>query len=172
MRILLRSPEDTRLLGRLLADALRHPDAPRAVLLRGDLGAGKTALTRAAAEALPGGEHAEISSPSFTVCNRYPTTPRMLHCDLYRCGGEVPDEILDALDAGRDLVFVEWAERLPERDLPRDVLDIRWKMCETGRLVTLRAGGGAAETALGRLSAAWERAHAEAARSAVEPQTP
>ena len=53
------------------------------ILFYGDLGSGKTTFTRGFIEALPGGENAEVSSPSFTLCNSYPTTPSVIHCDLY-----------------------------------------------------------------------------------------
>ena len=69
-----------------------------ALLLRGPLGSGKTTLTRALVEALPGGDQAEVASPSFTLCNYYPTTPPVMHCDLYRSPGSLPDEIAEGLD--------------------------------------------------------------------------
>ncbi len=58
----------------------------RALYLRGTLGSGKTTLTRGLVAALPGGEDAEVASPSFTLCNIYPTRPALLHADLYRMG--------------------------------------------------------------------------------------
>ena len=80
----------TRALARNLAAAVAeyqrlHPAEPLPViLLMGDLGAGKTTLIRFLVEALPGGENAEVASPSFTLCNVYPTTPKVQHFDLYR----------------------------------------------------------------------------------------
>lgn len=75
---------DTIRLGRWFADSLPTYPALRALLLRGPLGSGKTTFTRALVEALPGSASAEVASPSFTVCNHYPTIPPVLHCDLYR----------------------------------------------------------------------------------------
>ena len=84
--VTLHSLADTRRLGRLLAAGLREL-GPVALLLRGPLGSGKTTLTAALTAALPGGDLAEVGSPSFTICNYYPTTPPVLHADLYRSPG-------------------------------------------------------------------------------------
>ena len=80
----LRAADETAALGSILARAMTN--SPFSLLMTGDLGCGKTTLTRALVEALPGGESAETSSPSFTLCNVYPTTPPIVHCDLYRQG--------------------------------------------------------------------------------------
>lgn len=146
---------DTRRLGRLLAAALREDPAVRLCLLHGDLGSGKTTLTRAVVESLPGGDRAEISSPTFTLCNSYPTRPPVLHADLYRCPAGAPDELWDALDDGESLCFVEWGEALPEADLPKEYLDICLNSCEDKHLVTLRARGPAARRLVERLQEGW-----------------
>lgn len=156
LHLTLTTLEATERLGGLLADSMRSA-ACRVLLMHGDLGSGKTTLTRALVARLPGGATAEVSSPSFTLCNHYPTRPPVVHCDLYR-GGGVPDELCEALDDGRSLVLVEWAEQLPEAERPHDFLDIRWQTCESKRLVTLSATGPAAADALARLSAAWDGA--------------
>jgi len=129
--------EQTGVLGCALAECLRKEPSLRCLLLRGDLGSGKTTLTRFLVEALPDGDRAEISSPSFTVCNVYPTQPAVLHCDLYRTGGAVPEELSETLDAGDMAVLVEWAEYLPCSLLPQDFLDIRFQVCDAYRLVTV-----------------------------------
>ena len=122
-------------LGRALADCLCIDPSLCCILLRGELGSGKTTLTRFLVEALPGGDRAEVSSPSFTLCNVYPTTPPVLHCDLYRTGGAVPDELSETLDAGDMAVVVEWAEHLLVAQLPHDFLDISFQICDAYRLV-------------------------------------
>ena len=71
----LESLDDTARLGTLLAGMMQNAPQVRALLLQGDLGSGKTTLTRSLVAALPGGDQAEISSPSFTICNNYPTCP-------------------------------------------------------------------------------------------------
>ena len=141
---ILRSASETAALGRLLARAMAH--APFSLLMSGDLGCGKTTLTRSLVEALPGGEKAEISSPSFTLCNVYPTCPPVVHCDLYRQGAgcALPDEVLDMLADGAVLVC-EWAEYLDARDMPEDCLILRIEFVpELGseaRRVSLEAHG-------------------------------
>ncbi|MDR0239633.1 MAG: tRNA (adenosine(37)-N6)-threonylcarbamoyltransferase complex ATPase subunit type 1 TsaE [Deltaproteobacteria bacterium] len=131
----IRSLEHMAALGRALAGCLCAEPSLRCILLRGDLGSGKTTLTRFLVEALPGGDGAEISSPSFTLCNVYPTMPPVLHCDLYRVGGAVPDELGETLDAGDMAVLVEWAEYLPVSYLPQDFLDIYFQVSDDFRLV-------------------------------------
>jgi tRNA threonylcarbamoyladenosine biosynthesis protein TsaE len=117
---------------------------PGALLLYGDLGAGKTTLVRSIVEALPGGGAAEVSSPSFTICNIYCTTPQVRHFDLYRCETGFPDDSLaEAFDDACALTFVEWPERLSERDLPADALICRLTRLadEDSRLAALSATG-------------------------------
>ena len=128
-------------LGRTLAACLREDAVLRCILLRGELGSGKTTLARLLVEALPGGEKAEISSPSFTLCNMYPTAPPVLHCDLYRVGGAVPDELGETLDAGDMAVLVEWAEHLPVEQCPQDFLDIYLQACDGCRIVRIETHG-------------------------------
>jgi tRNA threonylcarbamoyladenosine biosynthesis protein TsaE len=124
-------------LGRALADCLREDASLRCILLRGDLGSGKTTLVRFLVEALPGGDRAEVSSPSFTLCNVYPTAPQVLHCDLYRVGGAVPDEITEVLDLGDMAALVEWGEYLPVEQRPQDFLDIYLQACDNYRIVRI-----------------------------------
>ena len=145
--------DDTRRLGVLLAETL-PASGVRAVLLRGGLGSGKTTLTAALVRALPGGEGAEVSSPSFTLCNIYPTEPALVHCDLYRSPGHAPEELADALEDGASLVVVEWADYLPAGLLPEDFLDISLKMVEDGRLLLLNGAGARGEALASTLAAA------------------
>ncbi len=119
-----------------------------ALLLRGPLGSGKTSLTRALVTNLPGGAEAEVSSPSFTLCNHYPTLPNIVHCDLYRESHSLPDEIWDALEAPQTLCIIEWAEHLPKEAYPKDFLDICFEMRDNARLVMVTAEGKNAELLL------------------------
>ncbi|MCD7984753.1 MAG: tRNA (adenosine(37)-N6)-threonylcarbamoyltransferase complex ATPase subunit type 1 TsaE [Desulfovibrio sp.] len=152
--IVLRNLEETRRMGRWLAAHLSGSGV-RALLLRGPLGSGKTTLTSALVQALPGGDAAEVASPSFTLCNHYPTTPPVLHCDLYRSTGGLPDEILDGLENPAVLTVVEWAEYLPPADLPEEILDISLQACDESRLITLQAHGSGATALLQSLCAQW-----------------
>ena len=147
----LASLEDTRAFGSLLARLL-PASGVRAVLLRGSLGSGKTTLTAALVRALPGGEEAEVSSPSFTLCNIYPTRPPLVHCDLYRSPGSAPEELLEALDDDAALAVVEWADSLDRAELPEDFLDISLKMEDDARLLLLNGAGVRGKALAERLS--------------------
>ena len=164
----LKSLDDTTRLGTLLAGMMQNAPQVRALLLQGDLGSGKTTLTRSLVAALPGGDQAEISSPSFTICNNYPTCPPVLHCDLYRCPASLPDEVWDALDADAGICIVEWAQYIPEAALPKEFLDIRLESCEKGRFLTVMAHGQASQALA---QAAVDTAKAEAQALAQELHT-
>lgn len=113
-----------------------------AVLLRGALGAGKTTLVRGLVAALPGGDQAEVASPSFNYMNSYPTSPETTHFDLYRLRDQgLDDDLLDALHGDRCLAVVEWAEFLPERERPHQWLWLDFHAARQGRDVTIRAQG-------------------------------
>ncbi|MDL2210801.1 tRNA (adenosine(37)-N6)-threonylcarbamoyltransferase complex ATPase subunit type 1 TsaE [Desulfovibrio sp. OttesenSCG-928-O18] len=130
------------------------------VFFYGALGMGKTTLISEIVRALPGGEDAETSSPSFTLCNMYATSPPVAHFDLYRQEDGAADEsLLDFLDGERHLVLVEWAERLPEHALPPERLSLAITARDDGRAVCLTAAGANAEAFLAALETAF-RSHA------------
>lgn len=150
--IALRSLDDTARLGALLPTLMARFARPL-LLLQGDLGAGKTTLTRMLVRSLPGGLQAEVSSPSFTVCNSYATTPPVLHFDLYRLDDNADDENLtEALEAleehpERFFLLVEWPERLPK--LQSEGISIHCILRQGGerRTATLRFAGSEAHQA-------------------------
>lgn len=98
----------TLALGRALGRGL---GAGAVVLLIGDLGAGKTTLTRGLAAGLGVDPAYVIASPTFTLLNIYPGRLELFHADLYRLGpGEADDlELLDQAAAG--VLAVEWPEQ-------------------------------------------------------------
>jgi len=107
--LLLPTLAQTRALARRVARSLAGRDL---LLLEGDLGAGKTTFTRFLAEAL-GIAPSWVSSPSFTLVQRYPQGKGGLavtHVDLYRCSHPSDLESLGLEDslASADLVVVEW----------------------------------------------------------------
>lgn len=110
-RWLSRDVAETEALGRRLAGDLA-PDG--ALLLTGDLGAGKTVLVRGIAAGL-GLDPAEIQSPTFTLVREHDgREARLVHADLYRLEpGEVDAIGLEETLAGPGVKVVEWAERLP-----------------------------------------------------------
>lgn len=105
------SVEATERIGRELAAELA-PDG--ALLLRGELGAGKTALVRGLAAGL-GVAAGEVQSPTFTLLREHRGTGgRLLHFDLYRLSPrEVADSGFEELLLGPGVKAVEWPERLP-----------------------------------------------------------
>ncbi|MGD1922968.1 MAG: tRNA (adenosine(37)-N6)-threonylcarbamoyltransferase complex ATPase subunit type 1 TsaE [Paracoccaceae bacterium] len=118
-----RSVQETVSIGRLLADTLAAGDV---LLLRGQLGAGKSVLCRAAIQALLRNPSLEVASPSYTVVNVY-AAPKfdVWHVDLYRLGA--PDEIIELgiEDAGANAVMlVEWGNRWPDPPARRLEIEI------------------------------------------------
>lgn len=136
-----------RVSGTLLRFAEAKPGASLPVFLfMGDLGAGKTTFIRLLVERLPGGADAEVASPSFTLCNVYPTTPEVQHFDLYRLPPGGSDEMLEeSLDAGAGLILIEWAEYLPARVFPVDRIEMYWHVRKDAREVSFSGSGTGAE---------------------------
>ena len=120
------SAEETIALGRELAKLLRPP---RVLILRGDLGAGKTTLVKGIAAALGAAEPEEVTSPTFTLIHEYagrgiePTsehenlgaTVLLYHLDLYRIEGQRQLDTLGMEDlmTPQSLVLIEWGEKFP-----------------------------------------------------------
>lgn len=125
------SEAETRALGRSLAERLGAGDV---VALYGDLGAGKTVLTKGIGAGL-GIDPESVNSPSFTILNEYvPGTLPLYHFDAYRI-----ERVEEFFDLGYEEYFygdgvcvVEWAEKV-ERLLPPDALRIRMEHEEGDR---------------------------------------
>lgn len=94
----------TRAEGERLALELQPGDV---VFLSGDLGAGKTTLVRGLLEAL--GWKGVVRSPTFTLLQAYPTSPPVLHTDLYRVEGWEGLGLEDYLED--HVLLVEWPDR-------------------------------------------------------------
>jgi tRNA threonylcarbamoyladenosine biosynthesis protein TsaE len=115
------SPEETIALGRELV-ALLAP--PKLVLLRGDLGAGKTTLVKGIAAGFDAAAEEDVTSPTFTLIHEY-RGPRanLFHIDLYRIDTqrELETLALDDLRSNDSVLLIEWGEKfthlLRERDL-------------------------------------------------------
>ncbi len=116
------SAEETMALGSKLAPTLKNA---RMVILRGDLGAGKTTLVKGIAEGLHAGSHDDVTSPTFTLIHEYQGPEvNLFHVDLYRI--DTPRELdtlgLDELFAeDGNLVLLEWGEKFPRFQKERDV---------------------------------------------------
>ena len=113
-RLRTRSEAGTLALGPLLTELLRPP---RLVLLRGDLGAGKTTLVKGIAAALGVAAMETVTSPTFTLVHEYKgRSSRVFHFDLYRLETEEELEgigLWEMADADDALVLIEWGERFP-----------------------------------------------------------
>jgi tRNA threonylcarbamoyladenosine biosynthesis protein TsaE len=130
-------PAETEAFGAELAENLKDGDV---VLVRGELGAGKTTLVRGAARAL--GVSDPVTSPSFSIGHRYRAGESLTvsHLDLYRLAGlehEDPDLLADYLGEGR-IAFVEWppdAER--ELDGARVLVSLSHRGADCRRIEVL-----------------------------------
>lgn len=115
------SPEETIEVGRALAAEL---EPPRLVLLRGDLGAGKTTLVKGIAEGFHAAAREDVTSPTFTLIHEYRGPAACVyHIDLYRIDTQRELDTLgleDLLDPG-NVVLIEWGEKFPQVVRGRDV---------------------------------------------------
>ena len=122
LRVVSSGPEETKQFGMLLS---RHLPRRGVVLLIGDLGAGKTTLTKGIVEGLGVAPGDEVTSPTYTIVHEYGDPTRVYHIDLYRLDTEQEvsalgfEELLER-DA---LVLIEWGERFPAL-LPENRIEI------------------------------------------------
>ena len=130
------SGADTIEVGRQLVKLLKPPQL---LLLRGDLGTGKTTLVKGIAQALDAAEPDEVTSPTFTLLHEYDGAldgkpVKLYHIDVYRLEGERQLETLglDELLTPDALVLVEWGDKFKS---------IRKKA--TGEIAISSAGGDA-----------------------------
>jgi tRNA threonylcarbamoyladenosine biosynthesis protein TsaE len=115
------SADETTELGRQLAGSLEPGNV---VLLRGDLGAGKTTLAKGIAEAFHAAEAGSVTSPTFTLIHEYRGPEITLyHIDLYRIDTqrELDTLALDDLIDGRNILLIEWGEKFERFAKERDV---------------------------------------------------
>jgi tRNA threonylcarbamoyladenosine biosynthesis protein TsaE len=115
------SAEETIALGRSLAPLLAPP---KLVLLRGELGTGKTTLVKGIAEAFHAAAQEDVTSPTFTLVHEYHGPEADLyHIDLYRI--DTPRELetlgLDDLMSPNGVLLIEWGDKFPRFQRERDV---------------------------------------------------
>jgi tRNA threonylcarbamoyladenosine biosynthesis protein TsaE len=119
--VVTQSAEETIAFGRTLAGLLTPP---KLVLLRGDLGAGKTTLVKGIAAAFDAASEEDVTSPTFTLIHEYRgPQANLYHIDLYRI--DTPRELdtlaLDDLRSENTVLLVEWGEKFPRLVRERDV---------------------------------------------------
>jgi tRNA threonylcarbamoyladenosine biosynthesis protein TsaE len=133
------SAEETIAFGRTLASLLIPP---KLVLLRGDLGAGKTTLVKGIAAAFEAAAEEDVTSPTFTLIHEY-RGPRanLYHIDLYRIDTqrELDTLALDDLRAENSILLIEWGEKFPRFVRERDVEIALARAGETQRRITVGA---------------------------------
>ena len=110
--IITHSSEETMNWGREFAKRLT---APVLVLLTGDLGSGKTTLTKGIVAGLGAASEDEVTSPTFTLVHVYGKAAKVYHADLYRIESFHDFETLGLEDvfAKPAVVILEWSERFP-----------------------------------------------------------
>ena len=141
----LTSEEDTAHLGQTLA---KFAVAGDCILLRGQIGAGKSALARAFIR-MRLGEEAEVPSPTFTLVQTYEDVGvEIWHADLYRLCDPQEAVELGLVDAFDDhICLIEWPELIDDIT-PETALDIRLSVTKDAHLATLTFG----ENWVGRLN--------------------
>jgi tRNA threonylcarbamoyladenosine biosynthesis protein TsaE len=110
--IVTQSSEETTAWGREFANKL---NAPVLVLLTGDLGSGKTTLTKGIVAGLGAASEDEVTSPTFTLVHVYGKAAKVYHADLYRIESFHDFETLGLEDvfAKPAVLILEWSERFP-----------------------------------------------------------
>jgi tRNA threonylcarbamoyladenosine biosynthesis protein TsaE len=114
------SAEETIAFGRTLTELL---SPPKLVLLRGDLGAGKTTLVKGIAAAFEAAAEEDVTSPTFTLIHEYRGPHASLyHIDLYRIDTQRELETLglDDLRSENSILLIEWGEKFPRLVRERD----------------------------------------------------
>ena len=110
--IITHSSEETTNWGREFAKRLKPPVL---VLLTGDLGTGKTTLTKGIVSGLGAAAEDDVTSPTFTLVHVYGKAAKVYHADLYRIETFHDFETLGMEDmfASPAVVILEWSERFP-----------------------------------------------------------
>lgn len=135
--IITHSPDETIALGRTLKNLLTPP---KLVLLRGDLGAGKTTLIKGIAAAFDASAEEDVTSPTFTLIHEYRgPQANLYHIDLYRIDTqrELDTLALDDLRAEDSILLIEWGEKFPRFVRERDVEIVLERVGERERRITI-----------------------------------
>ena len=124
------SPDQTEAIAAELAARLAAGDV---VLVEGELGAGKTTFVRGVCRAL--GVEGVVTSPTFTIGQRYPADVPVSHLDLYRVAdlGEEDPDLLDEYLGPDRIAFVEW---------PRSAVTSIARLSHVAARVVIEHGGG------------------------------
>jgi tRNA threonylcarbamoyladenosine biosynthesis protein TsaE len=144
------SSQETERLGACIGSLLRPGYF---VALRGDLGGGKTCLTRGVVAALAPQSAHLVASPTYAIMNCYPGNTPVYHFDFYRLAGD--DDIaelgFEEFFYGDGVCIIEWSERLTEL-LPLDLLTIMFEYSgDNRRVITMTSSGQKSDALLEQL---------------------
>jgi tRNA threonylcarbamoyladenosine biosynthesis protein TsaE len=135
-----RSAEETVALGRTLAAEI---SAPKLILLRGNLGAGKTTLIKGIAAGFGAATEDEVTSPTFTLVHEYRgPNVTLYHIDLYRVDTQRELETLglDDLMTENSILLIEWGEKFERFRDERDMEMAFERIGENERRIRVSAG--------------------------------
>lgn len=129
------SAEETIAFGRNLSGMLAPP---KLVLLRGELGAGKTTLVKGIAEGFDAASQEDVTSPTFTLVHEYHgPAVNLYHVDLYRV--DTPRQLetlgLDDLFAATSVLLIEWGDKFARFERERDIEIALERMGENERRI-------------------------------------
>ncbi len=129
------SAEETIALGHKLVPLLAPP---KIVLLRGDLGAGKTTLVKGITEGFQAASEEDVTSPTFTLVHEYRgPSATLYHVDLYRV--DTPRELetlgLDDLMSENSVLLIEWGDKFARFERERDVEIVLERVSENERKI-------------------------------------
>jgi len=134
-----KSAAETVALGETLAPLL---GPPKLVLLRGDLGAGKTTLVKGIAQGFKAASQDDVTSPTFTLVHEYRgPTVTLYHIDLYRV--DTPRELetlgIDDLMGESSVLLIEWGEKFARFERERDVEIALARISENERKIAVKS---------------------------------
>jgi tRNA threonylcarbamoyladenosine biosynthesis protein TsaE len=140
LQVVSRKSVDTEMLGEAVGRLLEAGDI---VCLYGELGSGKTVLTRGIAKGLGVRSERAVRSPSFVLMHRYQGRVPVYHADLYRLDGptDIEDIGLREFLGGDGVAVIEWAEKL-DASLPAERVEIAIAhQTDEMRLITITPQG-------------------------------
>ena len=124
---IINNPNEMIELGKLLG---KHLKENMVILLEGDLGAGKTTLTKGIAISL--GINRVVNSPTFTILKIYEGRLNLYHMDVYRLDNNSGDEYLEEYFEAGGVCVIEWAHQVSDI-LPNEYLLINIKYLDGDR---------------------------------------
>jgi tRNA threonylcarbamoyladenosine biosynthesis protein TsaE len=126
------SPKDTLKVGEIIGKTAKEGDV---ILLSGDLGTGKTWLTKGIAEGVEVSKDYPITSPTFVFVHIYPGRLPFYHIDLYRVEKDIDWSLLGLEEYifAKGVTVIEWAEKIPTSLLPQYFLKIDISFFNNGR---------------------------------------